>query len=631
MDYVIFERNLINYLKKNKTKKCVNIINSNKEIVEENFGKNIQNSGNIKIFIEKFNAIILQRKDYKGNFRIFEKVLELNLFTEVLKEFRESTIFVTACQKKKVELIKWLLKMNINQKVQDKYGRTALMFLCKVPIFSFAVKSILKNNKDCLEITDNLGRTALFYAANNSDATYQLIFAGANLDHKDNNGNTVLNYCCKNEYFYSVLPLIRNKCELNTINNKGKTPINYLTENNDYWELKQFSKRPIDKDSKSSQEAIISLIKQIYQPHQKRHPNFYIPYYKTLKTLIDCQYNFNIVIDDEGNSPLMFFIMIQDFFTVYYMVKNLKNLDLSLKNKNNDDAFSLSLKLNNKNLIKYIVNQKSFDFKYNDQFNNNILIFYIISNDNKMVRKILYKNISLINQVNIKKESPLIIATKLNRITIIKTLLRLGADVNHQDNLGNTALYYAVDLKDLQAISILTYYKSDLYLKNKRNKSPMDMIQHYPDKQKILDVISNASLMSSRSNQGSNNSSRQRLRFSLKSFSSGSLSQKIPKKLKNTKRHQKESDKDSLLQSRENLSVLKYQNTVEFKMSENKNKYEPLPNSDIIRVIEMDIYKCYNETTEQMSVTGVSFELYYRILIFESIQIILTALLIFIV
>ncbi|ORX44868.1 ankyrin [Piromyces finnis] len=540
--------------------------------VEENFGKDNENDVTIKSFIKEFNNVILKTNKNRRNFRIFERVLKHNLFTEVLSEFRNSTIFVNACKKKRVNLIKWLLKMGINQEVQDNYNRTALMFLSKVPILIFAVKKILRKNKNCIELTDNLGRTALFYAANNREATYELIKAGANLNHKDIQGNNIFNYCCKNEFYYNLIQLIYNrKCDLNSKNNEGKGALSYLSENNNYWVIKQLTKKLNTRDKKvvfdNSQEVISILIKQIYQPDKKRHPNVYIPYYKTLKTLIDCKYNFNIVIDDEGNTPLMFFIMIEDFCTVYYLITHCKNLNLSLKNNNGDDAFSLSLKLNNNYLSKFIFKQKSLNFNYNDQWNNNILVFYIIANDNKMIRKTLFRNISLLNQVNIKKESPLIIATKLGRIEIVKTLLRLGADVDHQDNLGNTALYYAVDLKNIHSISILTFYKANLYKKNNRNVSPWDMIQQFPDKQKILDSISNAPSY-----------------FSLYPkkkhiISSNSLSNLIHEK--RTKHNKKEKKNKTYYN---NISEIKYQSTIEFEMNINQ-KYKPLQNSDVIRKI----------------------------------------------
>jgi len=629
MDFKIFEEKLLNGLEKHKCRKCIKIIDNNETLIKNNFD-NDKNSKILNEFIEKFNNIIINISNNRSEkyYKIFEIILNHKFFANVLSEFRNSTIFVKACKKKKVELIKWLLTMKINYCVKDEYERTALMYLSRIPILFFAVKKILKdkNTPELLECTDNQGKTAIYYAAANPRAATEIMKAGCNLDHKDNDGNTVLNYCCKNEIFLSFISILcnNNNKSINELNNEGKNAMIYLTEQGNAWELKHLSKRPIDINfrNENNEGAVTTLIKQIYQPDQKRHPNFYIPYYVTMRTLVDRGFDFNIAIDDEGNTPLMFFIMIEDFCTVYYMLKYCKNLDLSLQNKNGDDAFSLCLRHNNDYLTEFFFKNESLNLKYHDQFDNNVLIYFIISNNNKMVRLALHRNNNLINQVNVKKETPIIIATKLGRTEIVKTLARLNANVNHQDYLGNTALYYAVDLRYSYLISILIYYNADPHLKNNRGKSAWDLVNTLPKNESLLKAFSQPSELSSVVKQNSfiNNSYIHLYDFDnqskKKGFFTETINQIVPKNHKNIFTNENE-NKDFNYRK---LANSKYQNTIEFDFGNYENRYKPLPNSDVIRAIEFDIYEFNNKKKKHTKITGIPLELYYRRVISGSFQ-----------
>ncbi|OUM69651.1 hypothetical protein PIROE2DRAFT_26292, partial [Piromyces sp. E2] len=69
----------------------------------------------------------------------------------------------------------------------------------------------------------------------------------------------------------------------------------------------------------------------------------------------------------------------------------------------------------------------------------------------------------------------LIIATKLGRRMIVKYLIRKNANINYQDEFGNTSLHYAIEIGDKYIIDILSFYHCDINLKNKEGKSPLDL------------------------------------------------------------------------------------------------------------------------------------------------------------
>lgn len=628
MDFINFQYIFLSNLKKQKRKKCINLINNHETLIKLNLGTS---SENIKAFVNELNAIIIQNK--VCSFKLYENILLHELFTNVLSEFRKSDILIKACKERNIELMKWLLNMKVDLCIQDEYGKTALMYIVKIPILSSFIKEMIRIDKNCVNMIDKKGRTAMFYAAKNPEIFRAIINSNIDINHKDNEGNNIICYCSKYGIFESFLIILwSSNVDILAENNEGKNTVIYLIEKGRHWELKQYAKRPQGKIylKKNNGLVIKTLIKQIYQPEKKHHPNYYIPYYETLNVLINMDYDFNVAIDENGNTPLMFFIMIEDFCTVYKMVKKCTKLDYSLKNIHGDNTLSLCLKLKNKHLINFIYDQKSLDFKYNDKLNNNILIYYIIIDEHRLLRNVLHRNISLLNQMNDNKETPLIIATKLGRKKIVRTLLRMGAEVNHQDYLGNTASYYAVDLHDKFMVSALTFYKADFNIKNNRGKSTWDLIHEIQDEE-IMDVINNPvpTLVTYNDSKDTNMLSQHNIKVK-KPKSSSSLSKKMSQSMKSISHHIRHhshshsSDTDSTYSNSvysidvHNINHKKYQSNIEFKMDDHEYSYHPLPFNDIIRIIELDIYDYNHKDINRMKIIGISYEVYYRTIIFRT-------------
>ncbi|OUM69286.1 hypothetical protein PIROE2DRAFT_21714, partial [Piromyces sp. E2] len=85
------------------------------------------------------------------------------------------------------------------------------------------------------------------------------------------------------------------------------------------------------------------------------------------------------------------------------------------------------------------------------------------------------KKPELINGINSKGESALIIASKANNIDSVNYILKCNTDVNHQDHLGNTALHYAVSCQNPVIIYHLIKAGADCNLKNNQGKSASDL------------------------------------------------------------------------------------------------------------------------------------------------------------
>jgi len=642
MDFINFENKFLTNFENKNGRKCFKLIKNNKLLVESYLGENAS-SEVVKAFVDKLNKIILKQKI--SNFRVYQKILSHKLFSNVLSEFQKSNILIEACKKRKIELMKWLFHMKVDLCVQDEYGKTALMYMAKIPILSPLIKELIRKDSSCLNIMDKKGRTPIFYASKSPEISRAMINAGIDINHKDHEGNNVICYSCKQGIFDSFLVFLCSNVDPLAKNNEGKDMAIYLAERGRSWELKQFykTKKGIKYLEKNNQQVIKAIIEHIYQPEKKYHPNYYKPYYETINLLIKLDYDFNVSIDEYKNTPLMFFIMIKDLCTVYKMVRNCTKLDYSLENIYGDNAFSLCLKLRNKYLIDYVYKQKSLKFKYSDKLNNNLLVYYIIIDEHELLQNVLYRNISLLNQMNDKKETPLIIATKLGRQKIMRTLLRVGAEVNHQDYLGNTASYYAVDLHDKFMTAALAFYKADFNIKNKRGISTWDLIHEIQD-ESINDAIKHPAItLVTYFNHNDDDMKRSRLKdirkkikkasksSSSASSLSSSSSRSFPKKISQSmgslsrpfRRRSHSCDTASTCSNNvysldiQHVNSKKYQSNIEFKMDDHEYPYRPLPYNDVIRVIELDIYELNYKGIDHMKIVGVSYDAYYESLFFS--------------
>lgn len=76
-------------------------------------------------------------------------------------------------------------------------------------------------------------------------------------------------------------------------------------------------------------------------------------------------------------------------------------------------------------------------------FEKGSLIKAVENNDKHLVNQILQTKDYDINEVNDKKESPLLIATHNNQVEIAKSLVDNGADINQQDAIQDSPYLYA--------------------------------------------------------------------------------------------------------------------------------------------------------------------------------------------
>jgi len=490
-----FENLFFSNLENNDIKYINDIIDSYSKLIKECYCE----KGNVKCvrkFLIRFNDIILNNKN---DYNIFTTVLNHPYFVHIHEEFRNSNILIKACKLNNRNAINWLMTMNINSCVQDDNGTTALMYASQNPELTDVVKYLCKD-RDCIELEDKKHETAVFYAVRNIEAFRVLVNSSVNINHLNIDNDSILTYCCKYRIFEIFRTLrIANNLDRNIRNNDDMTAAMYLIEYEKYYELQMIIDESMNFNYKNrnNETAMSLLFKKYYKYYQKENIDKIKTMWYIIKLLIDNNVNFNVSIDKDGNTPLMFLIMIEDWYTIKYLLTNSKKLNISLRNSNGEDAIIImNLKISQKfdDEMKEIANllfEKNHSNKcsdFTDSAGNNLLMYSALTDSEKSAEYLIMDNFELVNQTNKNQENALIVCAKLGAYEIAKEIFKYRfiringqilktkfTDINHKDIKGNTALHYAIQLKDYNMVNLLSHYKADQNIKNNEGLSPMEL------------------------------------------------------------------------------------------------------------------------------------------------------------
>ncbi|ORX48908.1 ankyrin [Piromyces finnis] len=312
----------------------------------------IENSITTKAYLQELNKTLFNIEDYS----VGDEMLKL-ASEDALAEFRESDILVRACKENNKNLVKWLLTKDINLAVQDDNGRTALMYAAQHYSLLFAVEKMIKGNRKFIHLTDNYGNNALFYSSTNKNMFGVMIKTDIDIHHVNKDNENILLYSCKNDAYRCFSSILKLKLNVNLVNSSGKTAAMYLAENKRYFQLRDLYKKykfDVNYRSKFGESLVSVFIKKYYNDYSYSADPFftegnylaYKNYALTLMELVDLKCDFNVTIDEDGNTPIIYFLLTEDYTSANYLLSKCKNIDLSIQNKYGMSASLLSMFLN---------------------------------------------------------------------------------------------------------------------------------------------------------------------------------------------------------------------------------------------------------------------------------------------
>ena len=321
-------------------------------------------------------------------------------------DFSFESSLIKAAGNNDINLLSFLLDININPDVTDSKGQTALMYggyYGREKAVSF-----LLNGKANPDFQTNSGNTALYIAAQvgQSGIVSIILNANANPNLRRTNGSTPLFIAAQNGYSLIISNLLKAKANPNHQKNDGTTPVLIASQNGHSDVVSILLKANVDPNHQTVNGATPLCIAAEYG------------HLSTVNVLLKANASPNLRTDD-GASPLL----------------------MASQNGHADVVTQLLRANANPNL-------------QTDDNNNTPLIQATAKGHFKVVDLLLNANADP-NLCRDDGSTPLLYAC-LNRYPeIVQLLLKSGADPNLQNHFGTTALMCAFDAGCLESTKLL--------------------------------------------------------------------------------------------------------------------------------------------------------------------------------
>lgn len=406
------------------------------------------------------------------------------------------TPLMIAVYKKDYDMVKYLLDKGANPNTANNENKTALMIA--IANNNFDISKLLIQQGANINTKDEYGYTALMRAAmiGSYEMVKFLLENGADANTKDNDGNTVLYY---NIYYadYGELEnakkifnlLIKYGADVNTKNNYGASLLNIsyrastaLAQNREMFKV--LVENGFDLESR------IKGWEEDYPDDYDYTPLMIaaaINDYDMVKFLVEKGADVNAKTHFEYSSvvtPLLLSLDYEHIESRYdenssvaeYLINN--GADINVTNEDGETPLMYASKVHNIKVIELLI-QKGADINAFDNYGNTALIYGV---NNLETVKLLVENGA---DVNFYKggSTALISACEYSHernIDVIKYLVSKNANINAQDNKGDTALNKTLDTSDEGSIDILDFeiahflieQGADVNIKNKREYTP---------------------------------------------------------------------------------------------------------------------------------------------------------------
>ena len=143
-----------------------------------------------------------------------------------------------------------------------------------------------------------------------------------------------------------------------------------------------------------------------------------------------------------GSSPLMEAIRGGHDEVCYYLIKDQK-ADLEVRNEYQWTALILAARYDRIEVLKVLIDNNA-NIKAQDNDGDHAASLAARNGNHDALKMLVAKDRSVIDLKRLDGETPLIHATILGNVDVVKFLVHENANVNLKDNLGNTAIHYAI-------------------------------------------------------------------------------------------------------------------------------------------------------------------------------------------
>ena len=408
------------------------------------------------------------------------------------------TPLMIAVYKEDYDMVKYLLDKGANPNTANNEKKTALMIANDDG--NFDISKLLIQQGANINAQDEDGYTTLMNAAliGDYEMVKFLLENGANINTKDNDGNTVLYYNIRYDH-YGKEEMLENAKKIFNLLIKYGADVN--TKDNDGASL-------LDKSYRTStalaqnREMFKVLVENSFDLESRidggeDYPTGYdytplmiaaaINDYDMVKFLVEKGADVNAKTHFEYSSvetPLLLSLDYEHIESRYdenssvaeYLINNGANINVT--NEDGETPLMYASKVHNIKVIELLI-QKGADINVFDNYGNTALIYGV---NNLETVKLLVENGA---DVNFYKggSTALISACEYSHernIDVIKYLVSKNANINAQDNKGDTALNKTLDTSDEGSIDILDFeianflieQGADVNIKNKREYTP---------------------------------------------------------------------------------------------------------------------------------------------------------------
>ncbi|RLV61048.1 ankyrin repeat domain-containing protein [Parashewanella curva] len=350
---------------------------------------------------------------------------------------------INSCRHGQLHSVQRLITQGVNLNITDQYGGSPLYYALQQGHIELA-NTLMEHGARLTADEQKQGVEQAFFdaiEANRLSSIQAFVRAGANVNAKNNLGNTPLGYavCCQRPQIVRLL--LANGAEVNARNNQTTTPLKYAVNKGDLKIVRLLLRSGANPNIRN-QNGVSPLASA------SRHGHFEI-----MQLLLKAKADPNTQ-DASGKSPL------------YYAIQsnNIPALELLTSN----GAFCSSHREQQAiapHFIKAIKNYKS-----------------------DLVEMCIKVGVD-VNGVRNQEETPLIIAAGLGSSDVVKQLLDAGAVVDKQDKRGFTALQIAAKNGQLDIVKQLLLAKANTDIQTKDGWSALHYAAqngHYPIVMKLV-------------------------------------------------------------------------------------------------------------------------------------------------